>query len=134
MRGLIHLVVVFRLEHQMADLPAGHRYQPRQQCGQRGILEHDAVGDDEGDGAEKMQSLVDAAMVVITVVVPALNFEELKEAGQCCFLLWKTDPSHDGFESVTSRIHSPAKAADDSFASAACEVGVASGKRKNLMR
>ena len=77
--GLVDVVVATRLEEEVPGLAAGHRHAPGQDRGQRRVCEQQPVGDEEADGAEQVQALVDAAVVVVAVVVPALGRECLQE-------------------------------------------------------
>ncbi|EEF23299.1 conserved hypothetical protein [Ricinus communis] len=79
MRGLVHLVVALGLEEEVTRLAAGHRHAPGQQRGPGGIDQQQAVGDHEAAGAQQVQRLVDAAMVVVAVVVPALFVQECQK-------------------------------------------------------
>ena len=76
---LVHVVVAARLEEEVARLTRGHRDAPGNDRRQRGIDEQQAVGDDEADRADQMQALVDPAVVVVAVVVPALRLEKFEE-------------------------------------------------------
>jgi len=77
---LIDLIVVLRLEEEVAHLAAHHGAQPGHVGGVGRIGEQHDVGDQEADRAQQMQRLVDAAVVVVTMVVPALYFQGLQEA------------------------------------------------------
>jgi hypothetical protein len=79
MRGLIDDVVVLRLEEEVPGLAAGHGHQPADHRGQRRILERHRIRAQEAHGADEVKRLVDPAMVVVAVVVPALFFESLGE-------------------------------------------------------
>ena len=84
--GLVHMVIGLRLEEEVARLAARHRHQPRQQRGSSRIDEQQRIGADKADGAQQVQRLVDAAVVVVAVVVPPLDLEGAKEivhAGSC---------------------------------------------------
>jgi phage tail tape-measure protein len=75
-RRLVGGVVVARLEEEVPDLARGHREQPRNQGGDRRLGEQHRVGADETERADKMQRLIDAAVMIVAMVVPAL-------AGEC---------------------------------------------------
>jgi len=76
---MIHMVVAFRLKEKMAGLPCSHRYQPCNQCGHGGVDEQVSIRQHKAHGADEMQRLIDSAVVVITVVIPALNFKLFKK-------------------------------------------------------
>ena len=85
--GAVDVIVVARLEEEVACLPAGHRHTPGQQRGQRGIAPQQDVGDHERHRADEVQALVDQAVVVVAVIVPALFpqlFEESVYFGSRC--------------------------------------------------
>ena len=73
------MVVAARLEEEVAGLPRRHRDAPGQDRGVSRIDEQQAVSDDEADRADQVQALIDAAVVVIAVVVPALRAQFLQE-------------------------------------------------------
>src|SRR5262245_60932990 len=79
MRRLVHVVVALGLEEEVACLPRGHAEEPGDQRGHRRIDEQQEVGEQETAGAEKMQRLVDAAVVVVAMVIPPLGCELLEE-------------------------------------------------------
>src|ERR1700749_4781622 len=74
-RGAIDRVVALGLEKEMTGLAADHRYQPADQRGFHPIEKHGDGSDYEDDRTKKVQGLIDAAVVVITMIVPALSFE-----------------------------------------------------------
>jgi len=82
---LVDVVVPPGLEEEMAGLARGHRDQPADQRGYQRIEEHHDVADHETDGTDEVQALVDSAVVVVTVVVPALDAQLLHEALDHCF-------------------------------------------------
>jgi len=77
--GLVDLVVPFGLEEEMSRLAAGHRDTPGQQGGIGGVNEQQTVGGHKAQGTEEVQALVDPAMVVVAVIVPAQDFERLEK-------------------------------------------------------
>ena len=83
-RGLVDLVVVLGLEEEVADLPAGHRHQPADQRRHRRIGEHQHVGAQEADRAHQVQRLIDPAVVVVAMIVPALHSQSLRESRPSC--------------------------------------------------
>jgi hypothetical protein len=76
---LIHFVVVFRLEEEMADLPAGHGHQPAQERRRDGVGEHQRVGGNEAEGADEVKGLVDSAVMVIAMIVPPLDSQSFEK-------------------------------------------------------
>jgi len=76
---LIDLVVAFGLKEEMTRLPAGHRDAPGQQRCVGGVHEQKGIGRDKAQCAEQMQALIDSAMMVIAVIVPAKNGERFKK-------------------------------------------------------
>ncbi len=77
---LVDLVIALGLEEEMTGLPGRHRNQPADQRRQRRVREHQRIGDEEADRADQVQGLVDPAVVIITMIVPSLQFEGLEEA------------------------------------------------------
>ena len=72
---LVDVVVAPGLEEEMAALAGGHRDQPAEQSGERRIEEEDDVGGDEGHRADQVEGLVDAAVMIVAMIVPALEPE-----------------------------------------------------------
>ena len=70
--GLVDLVVALGLEEEVPRLPADHGDQPADQRGGHRIREHHDVGDEEADRAQQVQRLIDAAVVVVAMIVPSL--------------------------------------------------------------
>jgi len=70
---LVDGIVALRLEEKMPRLAAHHGHQPADQRRFHRVEEHGDVGSDEADGAQEVQRLVDAAVVVETVIVPSLG-------------------------------------------------------------
>src|SRR5580704_13070483 len=81
MRGLVDLVVVLWLEEEVAGLPCGHRHQPASQGRNGGILEDHDVGEQKTYGADKVERLIDPAVMIVAMVVPTLCFQCFKKAG-----------------------------------------------------
>jgi len=78
-RGLVDDVVVFWFEEEVADLPRWHREHPADHRGGRGRFEQHGVRAEKADGAHEVQRLIDPAVVVVAVVVPALSGELLQK-------------------------------------------------------
>ena len=79
-RDIVGVIIAFRLEEEVAALTRAHADDPRDQCGHRRIVEQHSVCDDEADGADEMQRLVDAAVMIEAMVVPPLLTQCLHEA------------------------------------------------------
>ena len=79
-RCVIDLVISARLEEEMADLARGHRDNPAQQGGRTWINEQERVAGHEADRTQQVQRLVDPAVMVIPVIVPALQVQLFAEA------------------------------------------------------
>ena len=77
--GLVHGVVVVRLKEEVSCLARGHGHQPCDQCGYDRVDEEPSVGQHETERTDQMQRLVDAVVVVIAVIVPALGLKGLEE-------------------------------------------------------
>jgi len=75
MRRAVDLIVSLWLEEEVTGLAADHGDQPADQGGLHRIKEHRNVGDDEADGAQQMQRLIDAAVVIVAMIVPALRLK-----------------------------------------------------------
>jgi len=80
MGGLIDRVIALGLEEKMSRLATDHGNQPRNQGGSGGVLEDGDIGGQEAYRAEKVQRLVDTAVVIVAMVVPTLDFESSQEA------------------------------------------------------
>ena len=78
--GVIDLVVTLGFEKEMPALAAHHRDQPADQRGRGGVGEQQYVGGQEGERAHQVQRLVDAAVVIVAMVVPTLGVQRLQEA------------------------------------------------------
>ena len=77
---LVDVVVALRLEEEMTGLPRGHRDQPADQRGSHRIDEQQHIGDQEAERADEVQALVDAAVMIVAMVVPALGSQLLAES------------------------------------------------------
>ena len=66
----------------MSGLARGHRNAPSDQGREGWINKQEHVGDHEGHRAEEVQRLVDAAVVVVAVVVPALDAQRFEVVGK----------------------------------------------------
>src|SRR5689334_21628642 len=74
------MIVATGLEEEMPGLPAGHRDQPADQSADCRALEHDNVRRQKADRAQKMQRLIDPAVVVVAMIVPPLRLQSLQKA------------------------------------------------------
>jgi hypothetical protein len=90
-RGLVDVVVAARLEEEVAGLARGHREAPRQQRGAGRVDEQQPVGRQEAQRTDEVQALVDAAVVVVAVIVPALAAQLLQQFIHGWFLLVGVD-------------------------------------------
>src|SRR5207249_4138394 len=77
--GLVDMVVTPRLEEEVTGLTRGHRDQPADQRGHHRIEEDHRIAEQETRGADEVQRLIDAAVVVVAMVVPALGLQFLHE-------------------------------------------------------
>ncbi|MHC2594237.1 hypothetical protein ACVIG9_008293 [Bradyrhizobium ottawaense] len=71
--GLVDVVVAVRLEEEVTGLARGHRDQPADQCGDDRVDEQPDIGEEKAQRADEVQALVDAAVVIVAMVVPALD-------------------------------------------------------------
>ena len=78
----IHVVIPARFKEEMPGLARGHRDAPRDEGREGRIDEKEHVGDHEGQGADEVQRLVDPAVVVVAVVVPALGAQRFEVVGK----------------------------------------------------
>ena len=76
---MIDVVVAARLEEEVTGLPRRHRDQPADQRRHHGVEEQHHIGEQEARRADEVQRLIDAAVVIITMVVPALGSQFLQE-------------------------------------------------------
>src|SRR6185437_8687410 len=77
--GLIDVVVAFRLEKEVAGLASCHGYEPAHQGRHDGIDEDQGVSGEKTQRAHEVQALVDATVVIIAVIIPALSAQCLQE-------------------------------------------------------
>src|SRR5262249_30203045 len=84
----------------MTDLTRGHRHEPADQRRNRRILKHHRIGRQKAYGAYEMQQLVNAAVMIIAMIVPTLHSQGLEKAlhisSPCCTwmsMLWRFDES-----------------------------------------
>jgi hypothetical protein len=71
-RHVVDVIEPFRLEKEVSDLPGPHCDRPSEKTRGDRVERQEAVGEQEAQGAEKVQTLGDPALVIKTVVVPAL--------------------------------------------------------------
>ncbi|MGY3469508.1 hypothetical protein ACVW0I_006379 [Bradyrhizobium sp. LM6.11] len=62
-----------RLEEEVTSLARGHRHQPADQRGDHGVDEQPDIGEQKAQRADEVQALIDAAVVIVAMVVPALD-------------------------------------------------------------
>src|SRR5260221_11926222 len=79
MGRLVDVVVTPGLEEEMPGLARGHRNQPADQRGRQRIEKHHRVTDQETERADEVQALVDPAVVIVAVIIPALDAQLLQE-------------------------------------------------------
>src|SRR5262249_2790437 len=89
MRRFVRLVVALRFEEEVSDLPADHRSQPSYESRGDRVGKQHCVRAQKADGAQQVKRLVDPAMVVITVIVPALQAQGLQKAVHGSLLSWQ---------------------------------------------
>src|SRR6267142_506257 len=78
-RRLVDVVVSPRLEEEVTGLPRGHGDQPADERRYHGIDEQHRVSKQKARGADEVQRLVDTAVVIEAMVVPALGSQFLQE-------------------------------------------------------
>jgi len=78
-RRLVDVVIAQRLKEEMTGLPRSHRNQPGNQRSPGGVDEQHHISHQKTHGTQKMQGLIDSAMVVIAVVIPALNLQGIQK-------------------------------------------------------
>jgi hypothetical protein len=77
MGRVVDVIVTPGLEEKVARLPGGHRNQPADQSGGNRIDEQQSIGDQKAGGADEVQALVDPAVMVVAMVIPALRAQLL---------------------------------------------------------
>src|SRR5258708_25236970 len=73
--GVVDPIVSLGLEKEMTGLAAHHGHQPAYQRRLHGIEKHRDVRDDEADCTQKVQGLIDPAVMVVAMIVPALSLK-----------------------------------------------------------
>src|SRR5215467_9541599 len=73
MRGIVHHVIVLRLEKEVPGLPRGHRHQPTSERRNRRVFEDHHIGKQETYRTDQVKRLIDPAVVIVSVIVPALG-------------------------------------------------------------
>ncbi len=91
MGRLVRLVVALGLEEEVARLARDHRHEPADEAGGGRLREEQHVGAQEAQRAHEMQGLVDAAVVVIAVVVPPLFRECTPKAIHARIVVMRVD-------------------------------------------
>src|SRR6476660_8072381 len=79
MSRVIDVVVTPGLEEEMAGLARRHRDQPAEQRRHHGIDEYHHIGDQKTGSADEVQALIDTAVVIVAMIVPALGSQFLQE-------------------------------------------------------
>jgi hypothetical protein len=78
-RRLVDVVVALRLEEEVSRLARRHGDEPAEQRRDDRLEEQQRVGAEEARGADEVQRLVDPAVVVVAMVVPALGSQFLQK-------------------------------------------------------
>jgi hypothetical protein len=76
--GVVDAVIAVRFEEEMTGLPGQH-CQPSDQAGPRRILEQQRIAEQEDDGADQMERLIDGALMIVPIVVEALRAQRVGE-------------------------------------------------------
>src|SRR6267143_6870341 len=76
---MVDVIVALWLEEEVTRLPGRHRDQPADQRGSNRINEQQWISDQKAGGTDKVQALVDAAVMVVAMVVPPLSSQLLAE-------------------------------------------------------
>ena len=76
---VVYLVVALGLEEEVSGLPADHGHQPANQRRSRGILEDQAVGGKKAERAQEVEGLINAAVMIVAVIVPPLDSQSFEK-------------------------------------------------------
>jgi len=79
-RRLVYFIVPLGFEEEVSGLAGDHRNQPANQRRRSRVPEDQRVGGQKAQGADQMQGLVNAAVMVVAMIVPALQFQCAQEA------------------------------------------------------
>src|SRR5271156_6847344 len=79
MGRVVDLVVTLGLEEEVSGLPADHGHQPANQRRGRRILEDQAVCGQKAERAEQVERLINAAVMIVAVVVPPLDSQSFEK-------------------------------------------------------
>ena len=77
--GLVDFVVAFGFEEEVAGLAGHHGDEPADECGGCRVLEDQSISEQETKCAQQMERLVDAAVVIVTMVVISLESKSLEK-------------------------------------------------------
>ena len=83
-------VVTVGFEEKMTDLAGQHR-EPADQSGHSRIAEEKRIAAEKNDGADQMQRLIDAALMIVAIIVEALRPQHCHEIAHDNFPLSKAD-------------------------------------------
>ena len=70
-RGPIDFIVALGLEEEMPGLAAHHGHEPTDLGREGRVSEYEPICGNEAQRAEQMQRLIDAAMVIISMIIPS---------------------------------------------------------------
>ena len=76
---MVDRVIAVGLEEEVTGLPRQHR-KPADEAGERRIRKEQAVADEKDQCADQMQRLIDPALMVVAIIVPALRAQHVGEA------------------------------------------------------
>ena len=79
-RYLVDVVETLRFKKEMTNLPRPHCYRPPKKACGNWIEKHKDVAGQKTEGAEQVEALGDAALMIETVVVPALLLKFLPKS------------------------------------------------------
>jgi len=70
-------LVAFMCPEKVPGLPRGHGNEPAGERRDRRVLEDHHIGKQKADRADEVQRLIDSAVVVVAMIVPALRTQSL---------------------------------------------------------
>jgi hypothetical protein len=83
-RHVVEVIESFRLENKMPNLPRPHGHNPPQKTCRNRLEREESVAEQKAHSTEKMKALSNAALVVETVVIPALLLKLFPEGQARC--------------------------------------------------
>jgi hypothetical protein len=102
-RRLVHLVVALGLEEEVTDLARHHRDGPAEDDRDGGPGEEQHVGGEKAAGAEEVQGLVHAAVMVVAMVVPALLLQGIEKSSHPHLQVFRQPETSSAFEEAFVR-------------------------------